>query len=344
MQEEVSPMQNDNRRRRRHVGVLAAGLTAAALVVAACGGDDGGGSSGASSSSSSSAKKFNMTLIAGVRGDEFYITMNCGAQAEAKKLGVTLNFQGPNEFAADQQTPIVNAVAAKKPDAVLIAPTDTKALFAPIKQLSDAGSKVVLVDTTLEQPDLAVSQIASDNEGGGKVAAETLTKLIGGKGKVFVNNVKPGISTTDLRAKGFEEGAKAAGLTYVGQQYNGDDPAKAAAITKSILAKHPDLKGIFATNLFSAEGAAAGVREAGKQDQVKIVGFDAGPKQIADLKEGTVQALIAQRPADIGTQGVQQAYAALTGKATKKEIGTGFVSLTKDNLAENGDAAYKASC
>jgi ribose transport system substrate-binding protein len=338
-------MQIHNRRRRRHVGVLAAGLIAVALLLAACGGGDDGGSSGSSSSgSSSTAKKFNMTLIAGVRGDEFYITMNCGAQAEAKKLGVTLNFQGPNEFAADQQIPIVNAVAAKKPDAVLIAPTDTKALFAPINQLADGGSKVVLVDTTLEQPDMAVSEIASDNEGGGKVAAETLTKLIGGSGKVFVNNVKPGISTTDARAKGFEEGAKAAGLTYVGQQYNGDDPAKAAAITKSILAKHPDLKGIFATNLFSAEGAAAGVREAGKQDQVKIVGFDAGPKQIADLKEGTVQALIAQRPADIGAQGVQQAYAALTGKATKKEIGTGFVSLTKDNLAENGDAAYKSSC
>jgi ribose transport system substrate-binding protein len=321
--------------------LLGAVLASGALFLAACGDDDEGGGG---SSSSGGGEKYTMTLIAGVRGDEFYITMNCGAQEEARKLGVSLDFQGPNEFAADQQTPIVNAVAAKKPDAVLVAPTDTKAMFAPIKALADGGSKVVLVDTTLEQPDLAVSQISSDNEGGGKVAAETLTELIGGSGKVFVNNVKPGISTTDARVEGFEKGAKAAGLDYVGQQFNQDDPAKAAAITKSILAKHPDLKGIFATNLFSAEGAAAGVREAGKQDQVKIVGFDAGPKQIADLKEGTVQALIAQQPADIGRQGVQQAYAALTGKPTKKEIGTGFVSLTKDNLAENPDAPYKANC
>jgi ribose transport system substrate-binding protein len=332
-------------RRRGRAGVLAALLACGALAVAACGGSDNGGSTSSTSSGGSAAKKkYNMTLIAGVKGDEFYITMNCGAQAEAKKLGVSLNFQGPDKFAPDQQTPIVNAVAAKKPDAVLIAPTDTKAMFAPIKQLADNGSKVVLVDTTLDQPDLAVSQISSDNEGGGKIAAQTLAKLIGGKGKVFVNNVQPGISTTDARAKGFEEGAKAAGLTYLGQQFNNDDPAKAAAITKSILAKNPDLKGIFAANLFSAEGAATGVKEAGKQDQVKIVGFDAGPKQIADLKSGTVQALIAQRPADIGAQGVQQAYAALTGKPTKKQIGTGFVSLTKDNLAENPDAAYKSSC
>jgi ribose transport system substrate-binding protein len=227
---------------------------------------------------------------------------------------------------------------------VLVAPTDTKAMYAPIKQLSDNGTKVALVDTTLEQADFAVSQIASDNEGGGKQAAKTLGELIGGKGKVFVVNVKPGISTTDARGKGFEEGAKEAGLTYVGQQYDDDDPSKAAAVTKAALAKNPDLKGIFATNLFSAEGAATGIREAGKLGQVKIVGFDAGPKQVEDLKKGTVQALIAQKPAEIGADGVEQAYNALTGKSTEKKIGTGFTSITKDNLTENQDALYKAAC
>jgi ribose transport system substrate-binding protein len=331
----------------RKIWVLAASLAILAFGVAACGSDDNGStSSGASTGSSSSAakKNYKMTLIAGVKGDEFYITMNCGAQAKAKELGVTLDFQGPDKFDAGLQTPVVNAVAAKKPDAVLVAPTDTKAMYAPIKQLADAGTKVALVDTTLEQADFAVSQIASDNEGGGKAAADTLSKLIGGKGKVFVVNVKPGISTTDARGKGFEAGAKAAGLTYVGQEYDDDDPAKAAAVTKAALAKNPDLKGIFATNLFSAEGAASGIREAGKLGKVKIVGFDAGPKQVEDLKNGIVQALIAQKPAEIGADGVQQAYNALTGKPTEKQIGTGSVSLTKDNLAENADALYKPSC
>ena len=199
-----SHMRFTPRHGRRPVALIGAVLASGALFLAACGDDDSGGGGG--SSSSGEGKKYNMTLIAGVKGDEFYITMNCGAQEEARKLGVTLNFQGPNEFAADQQTPIVNAVAAKKPDAVLVAPTDTKAMYAPIKALADAGSKVVLVDTTLEQPDLAVSQIASDNEGGGKTAADTLAKLIGGSGKVFVNNVKPGISTTDAARQGLRGG------------------------------------------------------------------------------------------------------------------------------------------
>jgi ribose transport system substrate-binding protein len=328
--------------RKWAAAAVAVGL---ATTVAACGSDNGGGGGGGSSSSSSGGSGKKLTLIAGVKGDEFYITMNCGAQAEAQAKGATLNFQGPNEFDASQQIPIVNAVAAKNPDAVLIAPTDTQALYAPIKQLADNGSKVVLVDTTLSKPDMAVSQIASNNLEGGKEAARTLLKLTGGSGKYLVINVKPGISTTDQRAQGFESVVKnASGAQYLGQQYNNDDPAKAASIVTATLAKNPDLKGIFATNLFGAEGAASGLRQAGKLGQVKIVGFDAGPKQVQDLKQGVVQALIAQQPATIGKDGVDQALAALSGQPTQKTIGTGFTVLTKKNLSQNQDAVYKSSC
>src|SRR5918999_1396438 len=300
---------------------LAAAAAAAALAVgaAACGEDEGGGGGGGSD--------YSMALIAGVKGDEFYITMNCGAQEKAREFGVELSFQGPDEFAADQQTPIVDSVAARSPDAILVAPTDTKAMFAPIQQAS-ANSEIVLVDTTLEQPDMAVSQIASDNLEGGREAGRTLLELIGGKGKVMVVNVKPGISTTDARGQGFEEEVEGqAGIEYLGQEYSQDDPAIAAQIVTSTLSKHPDLKGIFATNLFSAEGAASGLRQAGKLGDVKIVGFDAGPKQVEDLEEG-----------------LEQAFAALEGDQTRPEIGTGFEVITEDNLQEMQDVLYKAEC
>jgi ribose transport system substrate-binding protein len=315
-------------------------LALAAATVVACGDDDEGGGGAADGD----GKSYKMTLIAGVKGDEFYITMNCGAQEAAKKVGATLEFQGPDQFDAAQQTPIVDAVAAKSPDAILIAPTDTKALFAPITQAA-ANSKIVLVDTTLEDPSMAVSQIASDNLEGGREAGRTLLELIGGKGKVLVVNVKPGISTTDQRGQGFEEEVKGKpGVEYLGQEYSQDDPAIAAQIVTSTLSKHPDLKGIFATNLFSAEGAASGLRQAGKLGEVKIVGFDAGPKQVKDLEDGLVQALIAQKPADIGRQGVEQAYAALEGQETTPEIGTDFEVITKENLSEMQDVLYKPSC
>ena len=122
-------------------------------------------------------------------------------------------------------------------------------------------------------------------------------------------------------------------------------PLAIAAISLLLAgARCSNLAGIFGTNLFGAEGSATGVREAGKSGDVKIVGFDAGPKQMEDLDSGLIQALVAQKPADIGKFGVQQAVAALDGKPVKEKIGTESVTLTKDNLKENPDIPYKSEC
>ena len=225
---------------------------------------------------------------------------------------------------------------------MLIAPTDTKALYAPIKQMADAGTKIVLVDTTLDQPDMAVSQIASDNEAGGKTAADALGEADRRQRQGVRRQREAGHLDHRPPREGLRGGREGGRAHYVGREYSNDKPEVAAAKTKAALQKNPDLKGIFGTNLFSAEGAATGVREAGAK--VKIVGFDAGPKQVKDLKDGVVQALIAQKPADIGSQGVQQAYNALTGKPTTTKIGTESISITKDNLSDNQDSLYKASC
>jgi ribose transport system substrate-binding protein len=319
------------------------GTVALALLLAACGGDDeGGGAAGGGE------QQYKLTLIQGVKGDQFYVTMQCGAQEAAAAAGATLEVTAPDEFDASLQTPVVNAVVAKKPDAILVAPTDTQAMIPPLTQAKAAGIKLVFVDTTTENgAELAESEIASDNEEGGREAARSLAELTGGKGSVAVINVKPGISTTDARAKGFEEEIKKTpGLKYVGVEYSNDKPEVAAAKTTALLAAHPDLVGIFGTNLFSAEGAATGLRSAGATEKVKIVGFDAGPKQVEDLEQGIVQALIAQKPADIGKAGVEQAIAALKGEPTQKKIGTGFVVVTKDNMNDPDvqPFLYKSSC
>ena len=207
-----------------------------------------------------------------------------------------------------------------------------------------AGIKVVLVDTTLTDPSGAVSQISSDNLAGGGYAFRAIQQLVPGGGEVLVVNVKPGISTTDQRTQGFADAAKAdPKFKYVGVQYDQDSASVAAQVTLAALQKNPGIVGIFATNLFSAEGAATGVRQAGKSGKVKIVGFDADPDQITALKQGTVQALIAQHPYDIGTDAVDQAYAALTGKPTTPKIGTKFTIITKANLSSSPPARQRST-
>jgi ribose transport system substrate-binding protein len=290
------------------------------------------------------SKDYKIAFIQGVQGDEFYITMQCGIEAEAKKLGVTVTTQGPKQFDATLQRPILDSVVQTKPDAILIAPTDVKALQQPLADAAKAGIKIVLVDTTVQDPSFAVSQVASDNVGGGAAAFKAIQELVPAGGKVMIESVNPGISTTDLRAQGFQDAAKAdSKFNYVGIQYSKDDPATATQQVSAQLQKDPDLVGVFAANLFAAEGAATAVKQSGKGSQVKIVGFDAGPNQIKDLDAGTVQALVAQQPGTIGTYGLDQAVLALDGGKTTPKIQTGFSIVTKDNAASSG-AAYKSSC
>lgn len=332
---------------KRNVTAAAAAVLAAGLL-AACGAAEqqpapSGGGGGATAGG---AAPRSMVFVQGVAGDEFYISMQCGIEAAAKAANFTVDVQGAEKFDPTLQKPIIDSVVAKKPDALLVAPTDVTAMQAPLKAAADAGIKVVLVDTTLEDPSIAVSEVASDNEGGGKAAFDAIKQLAPNGGKLLVISVKPGISTTDARAKGFQDAvATDPKFQYLGVQYSNNEPAEAARLVTAALQKDPDIVGIFAANLFSAEGSATGIRQAGKQEQVKIIGFDAGPAQVKQLKEGTVQALIAQQPAKIGEDGVAQAAAALDGKPVEKKIQTGFTIITQQNVDGDGQAAlYKSSC
>ncbi|MCA9861882.1 MAG: substrate-binding domain-containing protein [Thermomicrobiales bacterium] len=287
---------------------------------------------------------YTIAFIQGVIGDNFYITMDCGARAKAEALGnVTIDTQGPERFDQTLQTPILNAVVQSKPDAIMMAPNDAKGMIAPIQAAIDAGIPVLCVDTTIDS-DIQLGDVATDNVEGGRLAARGLAEQIGGKGKVFVVNVKPGISTTDLREQGFREAIEQEfpDIEYLGQEYCDNDSNIAAQIVSARLQSDPDLSGIFGTNLFAAQGAAAALRQQNLQGTVKMVGFDAGPTQVQDLKSETVDLLIAQHPGDIGeiAVGLLAEYLASGVAPDPKELVTGSTIVTRDNIDDPEVARY----
>ena len=217
---------------------------------------------------------------------------------------------------------------------------------APLEQAAKAGIKVVLVDTTVNDPSFAVSQISSDNVGGGKAAFDAIKAAKPGGGKVLVISTDPGVSTVDARVKGFEDAVKTdPAFKYLGVQYSHNDPATAANLVSAALQKDPDIVGIFATNLFAAEGSATGVRQAGGKD-ITIVGFDAGPEPDQGPRgrhRPGARRPAARRPS--APTASTQADAALKGSTVTPTIQTGFTIITKENLSgEGGDAAYKSTC
>ena len=296
------------------------------------------------------ADKVTIALIPGLTADGFYVTMHKGAEAAAKAVGCDLLYQGAAEWNVSLQVPILDAIIAKKPAAILIAPNDKKQLIAPLKKAFDAGIQVVCVDTFIGtgifqtgagEGDFPISYVASDNVLGGRMAARALAKAIGEKGKVYVSNVKPGISTTDQREEGFkDEMKKFPGVVVIETQFNDDDANKAAAQVQAVIGRVPDLAGVFGANLFSASGTANGVKQAGKAGKIKLAGFDAPESIVAQLKDGTFELTIAQHPAEIGYFGLVAAFAKVTNNPVPTLIGTGFTVMTAANIDDPNVSKY----
>lgn len=292
----------------------------------------------------SAKEPFKIALIPGLTTDAFYITMHKGAEAAAKEFGATLIYQGATDWNVTLQMPVLNAIIAKKPDAILIANVDKDQLTPTLKAASAQGIKILTLDQFIGDGvygdgvgdgDFATSYIASDNELGGRMAANSLAIAIGKKGSVYVANVKPGITATDARERGFiDEMKKYEDIKVLETQYNDDDANKGSAQLAAVLARAPDLAGVFGANLFSAFGAADGVKSAGKKGAVKIVAFDAPTRIVADLKSGLIDMVIAQHPAEMGYYGVVGAIAALRGHSVPAKIGTGFTVMTKENIGD----------
>ena len=312
-------------------------------------------SAGLAAGRAAAADKVTIALIPGLTADGFYVTMHKGAEAAAKALGVDLIYQGAAEWNVSLQVPILDAIIAKKPAAILIAPNDKVQMIKPLKKAADAGIAVICVDTFIGNgvfqtgagdADFPISYVASDNVLGGRMAARALAKAIGEKGKVYVSNTKPNVSTTDQREEGFkDEIKKYSGVEVLATQFNDDDANKAAAQAQAVIGRVPDLAGIFGANLFSALGAANGVKSAGKRGAIKLAGFDAPESITNQLKDGTFELTIAQHPAEIGYFGLAAAFAHVTGNPVPTAIGTGFTVMTKDNIDDPNVARfiYKSS-
>jgi len=285
----------------------------------------------------------SIVLVPGLTTDAFYITMNKGAQAAAEALGIKVDFQGAEDFNPTLQIPVLDGVIARKPSAIVIAPTDTTQLIEPLRRATEQDIAVVTVDTFIDDGmyqngagdgDFPMSYVASDNIAGGRMAAAAMGDAMGGKGTVYVSNVRPGISTTDQREEGFklEMQENFPDIKVLDTQYNENDASTAASQLQAVLAREPDLGGVFGANLFSALGAANGVESADKLGDITVIAFDAPQSIVEQLKSGLVDMAIAQHPAEIGYYGVMTAYAHLTGQSVPPLIGTGFTVITADNV------------
>ena len=295
-------------------------------------------------------KTLKIYLISKGETHQFWQAVKLGAETQAKKMNAEIVFQGPAaETMIDKQLEMLDAAIAVKPDAIGYAALGTTQSLPKLKAAHDAGIPVYMFDTAASceggvpklgvDSDCALGVAYTNSTAAGSLAADKMSALLGGKGKVLVVGHSQTNQTGIDRANGFTNRIKAKhkGIKLLTVQYaEGGDALKAQEIVSAALVANKDLKGIYGTNEGVSIGAGQAFKAAKlKNGAVKLIGFDSGKQQIANIKSGLQTGAITQSPMGIGAKTVEALVNYVRNKTVPKPlIDTGFYYYDAKNISD----------
>lgn len=256
-----------------------------------------------------------------------------GAHKAAKDLGVHITFVGPpTESDVAIQMNQLRTALNKNPDALGFAALDSRAAAPLMRDAKQRGIPVIAFDSGVDS-EIPVSTVATDNQEAAAEAARHMAEMLDYKGTVGLiihdQTSGSGINRRDGFVNWMQKNAP--NIKLLEPQYSHSDMLAAANIAKAIIASHPDVDGIFASNQNSAIGLALGIKTTGRTDIV-AVGFDSGKAQIEAVRNGVLDGSITQNPVGMGYKLVETAVKVINGKQVPKNIGTGYYWYDKGNI------------
>jgi len=261
-----------------------------------------------------------------------------GAEQAAKEENVTILWNGPKvETDCERQIQIVEDMIVQKVDGIILAPSNRKALVPSVEKISGRNIPCVIVDSGVET-DKYLSYMATDNFKGGVLAAKRMGEILAGKGKIIVVAWTPNSASTDARLQGFREtlAKEFPGIEIVDTQFPSPTTMdKAQDVTRDMLTRNANVDAVFACNATTAGGALTALLSFQKDPgakKIKMVGFDAWPMLVEGLKKGELDSLIIQNPFKMGYEGVKAICRRLEGKEVPKDVDTGVVLITQQQL------------
>src|SRR5208283_1681722 len=216
-----------------------------------------------------------------------------------------LQYQGVSkESDVTGEVNLVRNVASSQPAGILCAATDAQALAPPVEEAIKAGVPIIMVDSGVNS-DAPHASITTDNVDGAYQLGKKLAALIGGKGKVINLGITAGSQTGKERDEGFLKAMKEhPDIKVLPTQWTNAQAATAMNDTTDLLNSNPDVNAVYSAAAPMAVGGAQALKARGLDKKVKLVTFDPSPEVIPLFEDGTIQAIAAQNPYQMGYQGV----------------------------------------
>lgn len=261
--------------------------------------------------------------------DQHWVTLNEGAQTEAGKQGVTVQFMAPNTKDDAQQIECVNNAVSAGAQAIMVAANGPDAISSALKEASDAGVKIVYVDSPANVE--AEATFSTDNRAAGKTAGGEMLEALKAagvtSGSIGVINVNAATDSCVMREEGFRSAFEGTDYTIMETQYGEGDAAKSQSIAENYITQ--GVVGIFGCNEGSTTGAGNAIKASGKEGIIGV-GFDKSDAILGLIDDGYLLCTMAQNPDVMGSMGVDACVKALGGETLGgKVVDTGVSVLKK---------------
>jgi len=265
----------------------------------------------------------------------FFVHMMNAFKAEAAKQGMDV-VESDGQVSSPKQTADVEAAITQGVKGIVISPNEVDAMAPALQQAVEAKIPVVTVDRRVAQVEGILAHVGADNVKGGEAQANLIVQMFP-EGATIINlQGQSGASPAIDRNKGLHNILDGMADKYkiVFEQTAGFDRAKGLAVTEAALSGMADApKVIVAANDDMALGAMEAVKSRGLSG-IAIIGFDALPEALAQVRDGGLTATIEQFPGQQSALGVQTLVDFIkTGKQpAEKVLLLTPVAVTKDNL------------
>ncbi|WP_266352903.1 substrate-binding domain-containing protein [Kaistia algarum] len=278
-----------------------------------------------------------ITILASVPGltFPFFVHMMNAFKAEAEKQGVAV-IESDGQVSSPKQTADVEAAITQGVKGIVISPNEVDAMAPALQQAVEAGIPVVTVDRRVAQVEGILAHIGADNVKGGEAQGELILKLYPDGATIVNLQGQSGASPAIDRNKGLHNVLDKAGDKYkvVFEQTAGFDRAKGLSVTEAALAGLAEPpKVIVAANDDMALGAMEAVKGRNLSG-IAIIGFDALPEALAQVRDGGLTATIEQFPGKQSAMGVDTLVAFIKDGKKPEQALTLLtpVAVTKENL------------
>ncbi len=268
----------------------------------------------------------------------FWDVVRQGVETAAVDFQAAVSIQGPpSETQIDLQIEMIRKALARRPQAIVVAAADFKRLAPIADEIQKAGIPLITIDSFIDS-DIPLSRIGTDNHAAGYKAGESLQDFLqpeemsaaGATGVAIISYLRDTSSQIDR-----EEGVRDYLIgkhTVAGTWYCNADITVAEEQVRQILLEMPEVTGFVALNEQATVGAARAIEAAGRSGSVTLVGFDNSPPIIQFLENGVIQAVIVQKPFNMGYLGVKSAVDSIRGTPVDAVIDTGSVCITRDTM------------